>query len=191
MSNARVMLERLGLIYGEPDVDNVPEFLMEYARQLRNYTSEELSKATDHILRTRKFKTWPTIGECVEAADMAREQLRERHPARPPVDESMWSQAARNWADEQLRNDDGRTGVEEGWLLGVHEHFRRMYARRDARWPSAPQMIAIQNNARFIDRCADGEVEMGVCHSALQKLARSMQGRRVKLAERLFSGGKP
>ena len=187
MSNARIMLERLGLIYGDPDVSNLPEFLMEYARQLRNYTSEELARATDHILRTRKFKTWPTIGECVEAADLAREQLRERHPAKPRVDESMWSEAARKWADEQLRNEDGRVAAEEGWLLGLHEYFCRNYASRDARWPSPPQMRAIQENAEYIDRCAAGEINMGACHSALQNLAKSMVERRTKLAQRLFA----
>jgi len=182
-----VMLERLLLVYGAPESDNPSAYMEEYARQLRNYRADELSRATDNLLRTRKFKTWPTIGECVEAADFAREQLREKHPAKPTGEDSMWSEAARKWADEQLRNDDGRTGVEEGWLLGVHEHFRANYAKRDTRWPSPPQMRAIQENAEYIDRCASGEINMGACHSALQNLAKSMVERRTKLAQRLFA----
>lgn len=181
------MLHRFVLVYGAPDSNDPSAFMAEYARQLRNYTIAEISRATDHILRTRKYKTWPTIGECVEAADLAREQLRERHPAKPNVDESMWSEAARKWADEQLRNDDGRVAAEEGWLLGLHEYFCRNYASRDARWPSPPQMRAIQENAEYIDRCAAGEINMGVCHEALRRMAKSIHERRKTLAGRLFS----
>jgi hypothetical protein len=49
-------------------------------------------------------------------------------------------------------------------------------------------MIAIQRNAQFIDRCAAGEIDMGVAHKVLQSLAKSMVERRKKLAERLFGG---
>lgn len=180
------MLSRFAMLCDAPEVPNKAAFMAEYARILRGYSAAELSEATDRVLRTRRYKTWPSIADCVAAAEDVRDVKRQRQPVQPPIDNSMWSEAARAWADDQLRNEDGRIIAEEGWLLGLHEHFCQKYARRDRTWPTAEQMRAMKENARYIDRCASGEIDMGACHSALQKLAKSMQERRKKLADRLF-----
>jgi len=180
------MLERLLLMYGAPETDDAEAYLGEYARQLRNYTVDELSRATDIIFRSRRFKTWPTIGECIQAAEEAREQLKEKHPATPYSDNSMWSTAAQAWADAECRCDDGRIAAEDGWLQGLHEFLRQNFAKGQRRWPNQSELAKIMDNARFLDRCASGEEDMGVCHDALKRLAQSMQERRGKLAQRIF-----
>lgn len=180
------MIERLLLMYGTPDVDDVESYLTEYARQLRNYSVDELSRGTDIILRSRKFKTWPTIGECIHAAEEAREQLREKHPASPTVDKSSWSQQAFAWADNECRCDDGKIAAQDGWIQGLHENLRLNFARDQKRWPTQGELVRIQHNARFVDSCAAGEVSMGDNHDALKRLARSIRDRREKLVQRLF-----
>jgi hypothetical protein len=180
------MLERLLLMYGAPETDDAEAYLGEYARQLRNYSVDELSRATDIIFRSRRFKTWPTIGECIEASEQAREQLREKHPPSPHSDNSMWSTAAQAWADEMARKGDGRIAAEDGWILGLHHYLRREFATGRKRPPSQAHIMAIQETARFVDRCAAGEIDMGGQHDGLQKLARNIVIKRQALAQRLF-----
>jgi hypothetical protein len=188
MSSQAIMLERLGLMYGKPDVDNVAGFLTEYAKALRIYSADELTRATDHMIRTRKYKTWPTVGECIGACEEAREAHRIKRPAPPIADTSAWADAATQWADNEVRCDDGRTAADEGWLQGLHENLRKNYANNQRRWPNQAELARIIDTARFIDRCASGEQKMGACHEALKKMASRIQQRRTKLADRLFGG---
>jgi len=182
------MLERLLLMYGAPETDDAEAYLGEYARQLRNYSVDELSRATDIIFRSRRFKTWPTIGECIQAAEEAREQLKEKHPSTPYADNSMWSTAAQAWADEMARKGDGRVAAEDGWILSLHHYLRREYATGRKRPPSQAHIVSIQETARFVDRCAANEIDMGPQHDALLRLARNIIVRRQALAQRLFGG---
>lgn len=186
MTPQQQMLHRLGLMYGDPDVDNVEGFLAEFTKALRNYSAPELERAADHIIRTRRYKTWPTVGEVIGACEEAREGQRVRHPAPPKVDTSAWSDEATKWADAECRCDDGRIAAEDGWLQGLHEFLRQNFAKGQRRWPNQSELAKIMDNARFLDRCASGEEDMGVCHDALKRLAQSMQERRGKLAQRIF-----
>ena len=72
MSHTDEFFGRLNAVYGDPKTENVSGFLAEYTRMLGRYTKAELDKAADKILTRHKIRTWPTIPECVEAAEDAR-----------------------------------------------------------------------------------------------------------------------
>lgn len=180
------MLSRFAMICDAPEVPDKIKFMAEYARILAGYSKDELSEATDRILRLRRYKTWPSIAECVGACEDAREAKRHRHPAPNKVDTSAWSDAATQWADNECKCDDGRVAAEEGWMQGLHEFLRHQYAKNERRWPNQSELAHIKKTARFVDDCAAGEADMGVCYDALKKLAVSIQDRRSRLADRLF-----
>jgi hypothetical protein len=74
------MIAQLITAYGTPkkDADDAQAFLQLYARLLEPYVESELLAAADRLLRTRKYKSWPSTGECVQACEDARQQIRER-----------------------------------------------------------------------------------------------------------------
>jgi hypothetical protein len=173
-----------------PEVPNKVAFMAEYAKILKGYSADELTGATDRILRTRRYKTWPSIADCVAAAEDAREGKRHRQPAPPIADTSAWSDAATQWADNECRCEDGKIAADDGWLQGLHEFLRQNFSKGHRRWPNQAELARIMDNARFVDRCAAGEENMGVCAPALRELAKSIQERRSTLSARIFEGNR-
>jgi hypothetical protein len=68
-------VERLSAVYGPPKTENVEQFAREYSKALDGFTAEELRAASDALLMGRKFSSWPTIAECMDAASLARKAL--------------------------------------------------------------------------------------------------------------------
>ena len=60
-------LSRLLTVYGAPKSDNREAYLAEYDRILGKYSAEELAVGAGRLLETHKFRTWPSIAECVNA----------------------------------------------------------------------------------------------------------------------------
>jgi len=67
-----LMLQRLGVIYGVPESTDPQAFVAEYAHLTRQYVDSELEEAAERLLKTRKYKTWPTVAECVNALEDVR-----------------------------------------------------------------------------------------------------------------------
>lgn len=113
-----IMLQELLVAYGQPHKDEAETkaFLGLYARMLGQYVDTELTAGAERLLKTRKYKTWPSVGECVDACEavrqeirarMAYEQGRERQIVRQQrLEPTPWEQAkARQFVDEVA---DGR-----------------------------------------------------------------------------------
>jgi hypothetical protein len=73
------LLTRLSNLYGPPkDVSNMPGFLAEYEKAMAAYVDSEMELAADAIRDTRKYRTWPSIPECLSALARARTELRRK-----------------------------------------------------------------------------------------------------------------
>jgi len=66
-------LRRMWAAYGPPHKNDFhsQEAIIEYARHVQGYSKPEMDEAADALLRSRKWKTWPTIGEMVQALQQA------------------------------------------------------------------------------------------------------------------------
>lgn len=111
-------LERLTVVYGEPETDNQADFFDEYRRALRDFHPDTMDRAVDRMLRERKFRTWPTIGDLRKYAGEALEASN----ARSSVNDS-WatkkahaSERAKQFAVEaQQQTALGRAAEAEDW----------------------------------------------------------------------------
>ena len=187
------LLARLGLLYGPPSKDGreAVALITEYARLMQQYSETELDAAADRIARTRKFKTWPTIGECIEALEDNRSEAYERTaPERwTGIPHPEWSKAAIAFADQAIDSDAGRAAARQGWLLALHGYYRRSFANRLLATPPSPAQVAsMMASAKYVERCSRGEVQMGAVHDELLKLAKSMRAKEAKLSERVLHG---
>lgn len=164
---ASQFMKRMILVYGAPDTDDPDAFVGEYIRLLKGYSEDVLDAALDRLLKTRKFRTWPTIADCVSAAEdesAARAVANKQKPKRTEFKKE---------ADEILKTPLGAKAAHEGWVLGLYDHVYRKGSR-----PNSYEIADMIENAKFVDRCAAGSVDMGACHAALLKLAKNILIRR-------------
>lgn len=164
-------MERMVLVYGAPESDDPPEFMREYARMLKDYRDDVLDAAMDRLLRTRKFKTWPTIAECLTAAD---DVITSRARSVPRSNETIGYPER---ADAVLKTELATRAANEGWVLGLYD-----FVRESGKTPRDFEIHELMDSAKYVDRCAAGTIDMGVAHSALLQMARKMIIRREGLA---------
>jgi hypothetical protein len=173
---ATAFMKRMVLVYGAPDTEEPEAFVAEYVRILKSYSDDILNAALDRLLKTRKFKTWPSIAECVGAAeDENAARVAANKPKKKPTEFPKE-------ADEILMTPLGAKAAHEGWVLGLYDHVFRHGSR-----PSQSEIYDLIDNAKFVDRCAAGAVDMGVAHVKLLELAKNMLIRRESLARRALS----
>jgi len=105
------MLSRLMTVYGAPkETENVTAFMGEYTRAMRDFVDSECELAASQLLAKRKFKTWPTIAECLAALEDARRNMASKRVAdayqaqlavkRQPVPEKPPTAADRKFVDD-------------------------------------------------------------------------------------------
>lgn len=77
MSNEHVkeMLKRFGHIFGLPKEEDINDFFKEYYLLLSEFSASEIKEATDEIMKTHKYKSWPTVAQCLQAVVKARNNL--------------------------------------------------------------------------------------------------------------------
>jgi hypothetical protein len=173
------MLTRLTVVYGLPDVPDEKAWLAEAARLLAGYSKPEMDSAVDHMLKTRRYRSWPSIAECVMACQEARERISE--PKWQPVPERFpeWSETRIKQADAMIQCALGRTAADEGWVLGLHD-----FCRNKGRLPLFNEIPAVKASSREFDEhyamCVRGEG--GVFGDGLKQLGDSMLVRRNRLA---------
>lgn len=83
------MLQRLIIVFGEPNSPDVRKFLDEYSRATDHTDVAILEAATDILLATQTHPGWPTIGECRAAISKA--------------SPSTGAHQSINWDDEQAK----------------------------------------------------------------------------------------
>lgn len=72
MSNQ--LVKRLAAAFGHPKTEDPAGFLAECARAFKGVPSSVLDVAADIIIKQRRYASWPTIGECLQAIDAAKKQ---------------------------------------------------------------------------------------------------------------------
>jgi hypothetical protein len=71
---SNILVKRLAIIFGEPKTEDPEGFLFEYANAFKGIPTHILDSAADVIIKQRKYRSWPTVAECLEAVDMAQRQ---------------------------------------------------------------------------------------------------------------------
>lgn len=179
------LLKRLGLLYGPPstDANQAKAIIAEYARLMGQYSEGELLAAADRVVTKRKFKSWPTIGDCIEVLEDHRAEVHEQNAPERKAEPTHpeWSDAAFAAADKLIDCEMGRKAAREGWILSLHD-----FCRRERKLPSHYQTGALIESARFVDHCAAGAIDMGLCHASLRKFADEFLVKRERLAKRVL-----
>lgn len=181
---AKRFLERLVRVYGAPsETKDVTGFLTEYQNALTGYSDDVLMTAADRMFRDRKYKSWPSIGDCVAfvktvqlEADFQAEAkslpLQPKHRSKPAMDKKD--------VDAILRKSNEMTqrACAEGWIVGLHDFVRDKH-----RLPKPDERSGLRANANYVEACATGDNDLGVMHFELVKLAQVMVARRATLSE--------
>lgn len=96
--SSNTLLARLQTLYGAPDTDDPAAYIAEYARLLAKYSAKELAEAGDIVIGRNRYKTWPTIGDCIAACEDVRERTAGRVPRKFTETHPEWSPARANRA---------------------------------------------------------------------------------------------
>jgi len=181
MSNP--LLARLAVVYGQPDSGDPAAYLAEISKMLAKYSTAELERAGDIVIRSHRGRAFPTPSEIVTACEDARATMSPGQSRAETFEDKNpeWSKQAYAIADRLTAGELGKRAAREGWILGLHE-----FCRKHRRHPSTSEVHTIQKDSEFVTRCAAGVVDMGHFHGPLQKLAVAILGRREKLARRVL-----
>jgi hypothetical protein len=178
----RAFVEPLLAVFGQPSSDDPERFLAEYSRHLKGYASAELQAAADHLMRSHKGPArWPKLAECVDACNDARERQQHTKTARSP--QADWQTRMANAERLMISTELGQQAARDGWANGMRE-----FIAAKGRLPREYEIGDLIENARFIDRCAVGQIDMGVMHTPLIRLANVMVERRHAIADRVING---
>jgi hypothetical protein len=115
---SRHFLERLTVVYGEPETSDNAGFFDEYRRGLGEYSADVMDRAIDRMLRERKFRSWPTIGELRKHANEVLEAAgaRTKGPDTWAAKKADASERAKRFAyDAQRQTALGRAAEAEDW----------------------------------------------------------------------------
>lgn len=112
---------RMSALFGSPDAAIAADVIGEYVTALAGYTDAELNRAADKIARSRRIRAWPTVAECIDAAEEAR---------RNPVDANL--KVIGNfdtWWTERLERIDTATTEAD-----IHDQLEMIRPYAEARW---------------------------------------------------------
>lgn len=177
MSN--ILLERLVVVYGEPDSSDPAAYLRELSKLLAKFSDATLERAGDHVLATHRGRMFPTPSECVVACETV---LAEQIDSKPPEGQRHpeWSDAAFRIADRLICSPMGRDAAREGWITQLHD-----YCRKARQMPDAGTIAALKREARLFEE-SYGQVCRGeglpALNASLRKLGEKFLERRDQLA---------
>ena len=173
-------LVRLQTMYGEPDSDDTAAFMREYVRLLKGFSARTLEAAGDLVLRRNRFKTWPTIGECIKACEDANEEAAAKVPPSFGTKQPEWSDERVRAANAMIVCDLGRRAGDEGWILALWD-----FCREQQRLPRPHETGALVAKSRGFDdaygKCCDGTVT--ILAADLKAWGESILRRRNEKAE--------
>lgn len=169
-------------VWGEPASPDPDRFLKEYGDVLKGFPRDVLTAAYRDLRQSHKGPTrWPRIPEIVEACDHAQERLRPKRASVSVIDD--WHRKARNAEALMMNSEVGQQAAQDGWANGCRE-----FIMRHGRLPKEYETGHLISNARFVDQCAAGEVNMGLLHNVLMGLAGGIVQRRHQIAYRVING---
>jgi len=175
-------LSRLTVMFGTPKTDDVGAFLAEYARILAKYRPDVLEASIDRLLSHHRYRSFPTVAECVGAIEDTLSARQKKKPIRAAA--SM----PRGWRDEDITKADslcsghmGRQADAEGWLGALHG-----FCCKAGRLPMGIEIEDLRDAAACVDRVAAGAETVAIAPGQFTALATKMLEQRARLGGRLF-----
>jgi adenosylmethionine-8-amino-7-oxononanoate aminotransferase len=176
------LLERFTVMYGPPKTTDERGFFREYIDAFEPFANEVIDRTATRILYTHQYKSWPSISECVKAAQAIRADLKaaqqtplaNRRKEREPLSQRQVREILAKHQDQVQR------ACREGWILGLVDFVRDQH-----RAPMPEERAQLRQNADFVQRAATGEEHLGLIHGGLVRLANAMLLRRDKLLEEM------
>lgn len=103
------MTTKLMTVYGSPDTDNPRDFLATYDELIAQYPADVQAEAVKRVLASHRFKSWPTIAECLKACEaVTGERMPKRMQQHAPATwrQEPLSQAGRAYLTTYIANPD-------------------------------------------------------------------------------------
>ncbi len=171
MSNPQEsFIEPMLAVFNQPPGANPGEFFASLAEDLARFSDAHLAEAVKNLRASRKYRDFPTIGECVEAA---------RAAVVPRGVSDRKDDAGEEWARKLeafrlCRCSMGRQAQREGWLVALFDHCREY-----GRLPDADGVEACRDASA---RSAAGldEARGTPLYASLKSLREKMLARREK-----------
>lgn len=141
-------IEPLLMVFDAPQGSDPAGFFVALVEELRAFSAEALECGMRNIRRERKFRTFPSIAECVAACSKGAETVvgpRAIPPAKPWRDPAREAHAVR-----LCQGDIGERADSQGWLPGLFE-----FAYENARLPSQRDEREIVDRAKHVIRRMD------------------------------------
>lgn len=172
------LLQRLAVVYGQPDSPDPQAYLAEVAKLMSKYHNSTLDAAADLILKTHRGYRWPTPAQCVTACEDVLADQANRQPVKTGPQYPDWTAEAITHADALIQCDMGWRAAKEGWITQLHDMCRKKRGL-----PNENEIRSLITEARLFER-AYAEVEAGnggTLQAALLKLGRAMMAKRFRL----------
>ena len=107
----------------------------------------------------------------------------ERHGSAERDAVADWMTRTGNAERLMMQTELGQQAARDGWANGMRE-----FICAHGRLPHEHEIGRLIENAIFIDRCATGEMDLGIAHKGLVKLAQKLIDRRDAIADRVQNG---
>lgn len=182
---ANRLLQRLALMYGQPDTHDPVAWFEEAGKLLKGYDPRVLEEAFDLICKSHRGKSFPAINEIVTGCADAASILYQPKPHESPKQDQAWTKEAIAKADAMFRQSQlAHQACSEGWGQGLHE-----FLRVNKRWPKNSEIADIKDAATYVERVASGVEDFGKQEAKIVALANSILDRRETMAARIYGYG--
>ncbi len=183
------LLNRLVVVFGNPRSEDPTAYIQEIGRLLAQYNNATQQRAADYLVATFKptyNEPWPLPSSIVSACVDAQEAITPN--SKLDTDKNFYSTEAYSAAYRTLRNPANAEMVhsagKDRWLNGLFNFVLRN--QRMPTWAEAEKRIV--PHSQFVERAANGEVNMGALHNELFQLANTMVARNTKLTDNIIHG---
>jgi len=196
------MISDLAIQFGRPKFKGVSEaeyprayaeFLKVINPALRIFTGEELKKAAEILIATRKYRSFPLVYECREACIEAAKTLKAERPRLLGGDDMRavppdWAPHRENIANELVMTSLGRRAAKEGWVSALWQ-----FIRKEMRLPNDAEIKTCIADAKGVDEWTEraSRGECGAQSLAVMRLGESMLKRRDELKAMVLDGVLP
>ena len=169
------LLQRLVNVFGAPQSEDPQGYIGEISALIEMFSPEEQNKAADIIIRTSKW--FPKPQEVVAACIEAKELLAPKGPQDFEKPKHLdWTKEALMRADRMIQSEIGRTAADEGWILGLWDHYRKT-----GRQPTPREVLLAKEKASDFDADYRAAITNDICRVLnLPRLGNAILARRER-----------
>lgn len=160
------------------------DWLREMVAIVKGIDSKVLDKAYELIRDGHEERAFPLPATLKRFTAQAAEIVYpERHGSAERDAVADWMARTGNAERLMMQTELGQQAARDGWANGMRE-----FICAHGRLPHEHEIGRLIENAIFIDRCATGEMDLGIAHKGLVKLAQKLIDRRNAIAHRVQNG---